>query len=316
MSLTPFGSSMYKTTNQLNAEKVHGTEYNAAKKAAEFKRSMLGNAGTSIFNNHATRPKISSGYSHQSSANFTSADGSAPSMWQTSSSAVGSSARGSQPEAPNYKADNKLVFDAFIQERIMQSLDGETNRVRRFTIIFYTQDETVEIFEKKQDNSGISQGKFLKRCDLRKSGGSYYQARDFAIGQVLRIHGHEFTICGCNNAFTEHKYFEIHGVSAYTGNNENQVDDEFVGYLSGASQNQPPSPTAHVPTDAYTLKRMQMEQRDATGERLTHFGKQTSEINAYSEAQLGNTMYGINRRAARPGFNQPATDHNRKTQIY
>jgi len=269
---------------------------------------------------HATRPKPTSGYSHSSSSNFTSSDSSEPSMWKTSSSAVGSSMKGFQSEAPNYKADNKLVFDAFTEERIQQSMDGENNRIRYFTIIFYAADETVEIFEKKQNNSGISQGKFLRRCDLRKAGGNYYQAGDFRIGASLRINGLNFNISACNNSFTEQQYFQIHGVSAHSNNNENQNsnggEEEFVGYLSQSKNAQPPSPKASVPADSYSIKRMQMEQRDSTGARIQHFGKQTSEINAYSEAKLGNTMYGINKHAARPGFNQPATNPNRKTQIY
>merc|ERR1740138_76537 len=175
---------------------------------------MLGQAGNSIFANRSAK----SGFARTNNSTtglFRSSDTSAPSMWQTSSSAVGSQ-MSNQKEAPNYKVDEKLSFDAYVEERITDSMVGEEQRIRHFTINFFTADETLEIWEKKQSNSGMDQGKFLRRCDLRVGGGGRtgrtYTAMDFALGSVLRISGLSFNVCKCTNAFTEQRYRQIHGM--------------------------------------------------------------------------------------------------------
>lgn len=55
-----------------------------------------------------------------------------------------------------------LRFSAFFKESCVES-GLESYRVRKVLIYFYLEDNSIEIIEPKQMNSGIPQGSFLKR---------------------------------------------------------------------------------------------------------------------------------------------------------
>ena len=60
-------------------------------------------------------------------------------MWRTASSAVGSELKGSTVGPPNQKSDDKLCFEAYLEEAVAQSNFGERSRVRAFMIAVYTE---------------------------------------------------------------------------------------------------------------------------------------------------------------------------------
>ena len=102
----------------------------------------------------------------------------------------------------------------------------ETNRVHVCEIYFYIEDGTIEIILTKQENSGISQGVFLRRSRVAKpcetidsswndSGYSnykmqYYGVDDLRIGNVLDIYSRQFHIVDCNGS-TKRFMVENHG---------------------------------------------------------------------------------------------------------
>jgi hypothetical protein len=54
-----------------------------------------------------------------------------------------------------------LIFYGQLEEMVKES-QKEKLRMRRFSIIYDLQSHKINIIEKKEDNSGILQGKFLK----------------------------------------------------------------------------------------------------------------------------------------------------------
>jgi hypothetical protein len=227
-------------------------------------------------------------------------------MWRTASSAVGSELKGSTVGPPNQKSDDKLCFEAYLEEAVAQSNFGERSRVRAFMIAVYTEDETIEIFEKKENNSGMTQGKFLKRYRVPKPAignhePEFYSTSDFVIGATIRINGHAFKIDGCSNTFTK-AWYQLN-----VGSND---ASEFNGYLQQSNNNLQKS----RPSDSYSEQRKKLDRKvDPQGNPIMRFGKATSEMAAYAEASRGNTMYGINQAAPQPGFNQPNRSQQQQT---
>lgn len=59
---------------------------------------------------------------------------------------------------PPEVTDNVLVFYGQTSEKIFESND-EKSRFRKYSIIYYLNDSKYQIIEKKEENSGILQGK-------------------------------------------------------------------------------------------------------------------------------------------------------------
>ena len=83
-----------------------------------------------------------------------------------------------------------------LQEAISES-QIEDQRVRLVNIKLYLADNTFEITEPRQANSGLPQGCFLKRTSLRnQSTGNSYTSDDLRIGQEITIHSKTFYVYG------------------------------------------------------------------------------------------------------------------------
>mmetsp|Transcript_18470 Transcript_18470/g.21249 ORF Transcript_18470/g.21249 Transcript_18470/m.21249 type:complete len:685 (+) Transcript_18470:124-2178(+) len=113
-----------------------------------------------------------------------------------------------------------LLFNAFFEEEVLQSA-LETTRIHVCDIFFYAEDGTLEIIQKKQENSGIPQGVFLRRSRVIKPKmmnaypGSnvnepFYEIDDFKIGNVVAISSREFMITSCNES-TKQYVMKSHG---------------------------------------------------------------------------------------------------------
>eukprot|EP00816_Leptocylindrus_hargravesii_P009460 CAMPEP_0196822484 /NCGR_PEP_ID=MMETSP1362-20130617/83644_1 /TAXON_ID=163516 /ORGANISM="Leptocylindrus danicus, Strain CCMP1856" /LENGTH=623 /DNA_ID=CAMNT_0042202049 /DNA_START=1028 /DNA_END=2899 /DNA_ORIENTATION=+ len=108
-----------------------------------------------------------------------------------------------------------LLFDAYFEEDVQQCAI-ETTRLHKCEIFFYVEDGTIEIIQKKLDNSGMPQGTFLRRSKVPKhiqsSGLSteYYGVDDFHIGSDIVIYSRNFNIVNCNES-TRQYLFENHG---------------------------------------------------------------------------------------------------------
>ena len=100
-----------------------------------------------------------------------------------------------------------LLFNAYYQEDVLQSAIEE-KRIHTCELYFYVEDGTMEIIETKQENSGIVQGRFLRRSRVAKPGGSphesYYEIDDLKIGSQVVIYSRTFHIASCNESTREY----------------------------------------------------------------------------------------------------------------
>eukprot|EP00985_Skeletonema_marinoi_P016359 scaffold8775_cov170-Skeletonema_marinoi.AAC.1 len=104
-----------------------------------------------------------------------------------------------------------LLFNAYYEEDVHQSLEEE-KILHACEIYFYVEDGTMEIIQTKTENSGIVQGKFLRRSKVVKPGTSscHYGIDDLKIGNTLDIYCRSFRVVNCNES-TRRYVLEHHG---------------------------------------------------------------------------------------------------------
>ena len=103
-----------------------------------------------------------------------------------------------------------LLFNAYYEEEVLQSAI-EQRRVMICDIFFYVEDGTIEIIQKKQENSGIPQGVYLRRSKVEKPKQpedendevEYYEIDDLKIGSEVEIYSRIFHILDCNESTRE-----------------------------------------------------------------------------------------------------------------
>ena len=88
-----------------------------------------------------------------------------------------------------------LRFTARFNTRIPEDVD------RRFIISFFLSDDTIQIFEPAQKNSGIMEGKFLERRKYKNvdKNSEFITPTDIAIGGDIKINGYNFHILSCDD---------------------------------------------------------------------------------------------------------------------
>ena len=87
-----------------------------------------------------------------------------------------------------------LSYGAYFVEK---ALDGR-DRIRRCVIRFHLEDGTVDVHEHKTDNSGIVQGRILKRHAAVGASGEPLAIADFQIGSTVAIYGREYNVVCCD----------------------------------------------------------------------------------------------------------------------
>lgn len=86
-----------------------------------------------------------------------------------------------------------LRFYGYFKEPVFSS-QQETYRVRKVIIYFFLEDDTLQIIEPREKNSGMSQGGFLRRHRAQKDDDSYVTVGDFVIGGEFSIYGRVYYI--------------------------------------------------------------------------------------------------------------------------
>lgn len=95
-----------------------------------------------------------------------------------------------------------LKFDGYFQEDVPISTE-EHFRIRQVGIYYYLEDDSMSVMEPIVENSGIPQGKFIKRQRLPKNDhGDHYHWKDLNRGINITIYGKTFRIVDCD-AFTQ-----------------------------------------------------------------------------------------------------------------
>jgi Ca2+-binding EF-hand superfamily protein len=111
------------------------------------------------------------------------------------------------PAVPAYVALDRMVlrFFGYFKEAVHESR-LENFRVRKVTVMYYLEDNTIQVNEPKEENSGIPQGAFIKRHHVPKGSGEFYTVVDLALGTDITFYGRSFRIVDCD-AFTA-QFFE------------------------------------------------------------------------------------------------------------
>ncbi len=117
-----------------------------------------------------------------------------------------------------------LLFNAYYEEEVLQSAIEE-KRVMLCDVFFYVEDGTIEIIQKKQENSGIPQGVYLRRSKVERPKDNdnnngeveYYEIDDLKIGNEVEIYSRIFHIVNCNESTREYvmKYHGWHHVDVH-----------------------------------------------------------------------------------------------------
>ncbi|XP_070782396.1 EF-hand domain-containing protein 1 [Enoplosus armatus] len=107
--------------------------------------------------------------------------------------------------------DKKVLrYYAYFQENILYSPE-EKYRVRPVVIYYYLEDDSMCIIEPVVENSGLPQGKWIKRHRLpRNESGEYYQWKDLNLAMDLEVYRVKYHITDCD-AFTK-EFMESEGI--------------------------------------------------------------------------------------------------------
>ncbi|KAG5888287.1 hypothetical protein JTB14_006674 [Gonioctena quinquepunctata] len=129
-----------------------------------------------------------------------------------------------------------LTFKAFFKQAVVESPD-EFYRVRHVNIIYFLEDDTITVMEPKTHNSGIDQGRLIRRGKIPKNDrGAYWHWKDLNVGKDLAFNGIVFHTVDCD-LFTR----------------------EYM-----ASQGLMMAEPEEMPVDPYTFKRQQLQVRGVT----------------------------------------------------
>nr|XP_027794026.1 EF-hand domain-containing protein 1 [Marmota flaviventris] len=95
-----------------------------------------------------------------------------------------------------------LKFDAYFQEDVPISSE-EHYRIRQVKIYYYLEDDSISVMEPVVENSGIPQGKLIKRQRIAKNDvGDHYHWKDLNRGIDITMYGKTFRIVDCDH-FTQ-----------------------------------------------------------------------------------------------------------------
>ncbi|XP_049888061.1 EF-hand domain-containing protein 1-like, partial [Pectinophora gossypiella] len=91
-----------------------------------------------------------------------------------------------------------LNFTAFFKQGVYDS-PVETYRVRLVNIIYFLEDDSMTVMEPRVRNSGIWQGRLVKRGKIPKNDlGEYWHWKDLDVGKDICIYGKVFHTCTCD----------------------------------------------------------------------------------------------------------------------
>lgn len=91
-----------------------------------------------------------------------------------------------------------LLFNAFFKQTVHES-SKEYYRVRDVKIYYYLEDDSISVVEPRVENSGIPQGKLIKRQRLPKNDlGNFWHWKDLNVGMNMTIYGKAFHLYDCD----------------------------------------------------------------------------------------------------------------------
>jgi len=112
-------------------------------------------------------------------------------------------AKQAPPEAfiPAHVAWDKKVlkFNGYYKQTVHESPD-EYFRVRPVDVFYYLEDDSISVIEPHVENSGMPQGKLIKRQRLPKNdAGDSWHWKDINLGMTLTFYGKNFHVTNCDS---------------------------------------------------------------------------------------------------------------------
>ncbi|XP_009869295.1 PREDICTED: EF-hand domain-containing protein 1, partial [Apaloderma vittatum] len=107
--------------------------------------------------------------------------------------------------------DKKILkFDAYFQEDVPLSTE-EHYRIRQVRIYYYLEDDSISVIEPVVQNSGLHQGKLIRRHRVPKNDqGDHYHWKDLNRGMNITMYGKTYRIVDCD-PFTQ-VFLESQGI--------------------------------------------------------------------------------------------------------
>ena len=98
---------------------------------------------------------------------------------------------------------NVLRFKGYFNEHVTES-SFENWRIRPCSLLYYLEDDTIQVIEFKSENSGIPQADLIKRTRLfnPNNNNKEFHWSDFNLGKNILLLGKNFHICKCDK-YTE-----------------------------------------------------------------------------------------------------------------
>lgn len=160
-----------------------------------------------------------------------------------------------------------LCFFGYFKEAVHESF-LENHRIRKVEIYYYLEDDAMQIVERKQENSGVPQGNFMKRHRVPKEDDpsepdAFFTLQDMRIGATIPVYGRVFHIVDCNKS--THEYFK-----------------DSLGVDLG--------PSIPWPSDQYEADRAEMMSRETGMDPNVKHNIRKNPMKKFAEASLGNTV--------------------------
>lgn len=88
-----------------------------------------------------------------------------------------------------------LCFDGYFHESVVPTISREGHRIRPVKVLFYLEDDSIQVIEPPSENSGIPQGTFIRRHRIplpAPDSSRFYCFENFNIGVELEFYGKTF----------------------------------------------------------------------------------------------------------------------------
>ena len=159
-----------------------------------------------------------------------------------------------------------LCFYGYFKEAVYES-QLENYRIRHCEIMYFLEDDSISIVERKVENSGVPQGTFAKRHNIVKNEAdeTYYNLKDIVIGETIDVYGRSIFITDCNNS-----------TRRYLVDKCGKTMEELV-----------PRPGED---DVYTVMRQEFMSRETGRDEGVAHNIRTNPMKVFAEAQLGKTV--------------------------
>lgn len=151
---------------------------------------------------------------------------------------------GAGQPAPSWVVHDRQVlrFSAFFQEAVHEKRE-EKYRIRNCTILYYLEDDSIQVNEARQENSGIPQGTLIRRHRISQpppNDDQFYTVEAFNVGNAVTLYGRNFTIKDCDE-FTRN-FLTKTGAKVPVAMSTEPADPYFVHRKNQAATMQPHRP--------------------------------------------------------------------------